>query len=165
MEPRPYIPALCVARNAAGNEVVWVTAQCDFLLVLHSNYMYVTNMYRFRLRIARYMGSNIASFTCSTCIQRLSVRKLESPHCHAAFSPFRRTAARDGPTELLYQYRALYRQHCAQRKPPVFNLLRGRFWGFSPRATRCTVGGEIWRGGGVPSSTPNFTPIGATTRV
>jgi len=23
-----------------------------------------------------------------------------------------------------------YRQHCAQRKPPVFNLLRGRFWGF-----------------------------------
>ena len=26
-----------------------------------------------------------------------------------------------------------YRQHCAQRKPPVFNLLRGRFWGFSPR--------------------------------
>ena len=26
-----------------------------------------------------------------------------------------------------------YRQHCSQRKPPVFNLLRGRFWGFSPR--------------------------------
>jgi len=29
--------------------------------------------------------------------------------------------------------RFYYRQHCAQRKPPVFNLLRGRFWGFSPR--------------------------------
>jgi len=26
-----------------------------------------------------------------------------------------------------------YRQHCAQRKPPVFNLLIGRFWSFSPR--------------------------------
>ena len=36
-------------------------------------------------------------------------------------------------------------------------------------ATRCTDGGEIWHGGGdlpkVPSSMPNFTPIGATTRV
>ena len=26
-----------------------------------------------------------------------------------------------------------YRPHCAQRKPPAFSLLRGRFWGFSPR--------------------------------
>jgi len=26
-----------------------------------------------------------------------------------------------------------YQQHCAQRKPPVFNLLRVRFWGFWPR--------------------------------
>ena len=25
-----------------------------------------------------------------------------------------------------------YRQHCAQRKPASINLLRGRFWGFSP---------------------------------
>ena len=25
-----------------------------------------------------------------------------------------------------------YRQHCAKRNLPVFNLLRGRFWGFSP---------------------------------
>ena len=33
-------------------------------------------------------------------------------------------------------------------------------------ATRCTDGGEIWHGGGdLPSSMPNFTPIGATTRV
>jgi len=28
---------------------------------------------------------------------------------------------------------AYYRQHCAKRNLPVFNLLRGRFWGFSPR--------------------------------
>ena len=27
-----------------------------------------------------------------------------------------------------------YRQHCAKRKAPVFRLLRGRFWGFSPRS-------------------------------
>jgi len=41
---------------------------------------------------------------------------------------------------------------------PVFSLLRGQF---------CTDGGEIWHGGGdlVPSSMPNFTPIGATIRV
>jgi len=32
------------------------------------------------------------------------------------------------------------------------------------RATRCTDWGEIWHGE-VPSSVPNFTPIGATTRV
>jgi len=25
-----------------------------------------------------------------------------------------------------------YRQHCAKRNAPVFNLFRGRFWGFSP---------------------------------
>jgi len=27
-----------------------------------------------------------------------------------------------------------YRQHCAKRNAPLFNLLRGRFWGFSPRS-------------------------------
>jgi len=34
-------------------------------------------------------------------------------------------------------------------------------------STRCTDGAEIWHGGGEwgPSSMPNFTPIGATTRV
>jgi len=26
-----------------------------------------------------------------------------------------------------------YRQHCVKCKQPVFNLLRSRFWGFSPR--------------------------------
>jgi len=28
---------------------------------------------------------------------------------------------------------AFYQQHCMQRKKPVFNLLRGRFWVLSPR--------------------------------
>jgi len=41
-----------------------------------------------------------------------------------------------------------YRQHCEKRNAPVFNLLRGRFWGFSP----CR--GDTL----VPSSMPNFTP-------
>jgi len=46
---------------------------------------------------------------------------------------------------------------------PVFNLLRGRFWGFSPRrGDMLHRWGEIWLGGEVPSSMPNFTPIGAT---
>ena len=42
-----------------------------------------------------------------------------------------------------------YRQHCAQCKVPVFNLLRGQFWAFCPTgATHCTDAGEIWRGEG-----------------
>jgi len=40
-----------------------------------------------------------------------------------------------------------YQQHCAQRKAPVFKLLRGDFEVFRPTgATRCTHGGEIWHG-------------------
>ena len=57
---------------------------------------------------------------------------------------------------------------------PVFRLLRGRFWGFSPRRGDTLHrwgwhlawhGGEDRRSPSVPSSMPNFTPIGATTRV
>ena len=45
----------------------------------------------------------------------------------------------------------LYRQHCEQRKAPVFELLRGRFEVFRPAgATRCTDCGKIWRGGRPP---------------
>jgi len=43
------------------------------------------------------------------------------------------------------------RQHCAKRNAPVFNLLRGRFWGFSPRRgdmLQCTDWGDIWHGRG-----------------
>jgi len=63
-----------------------------------------------------------------------------------------------------------YRQHCAQHKPVVFNLLCGRFWGFLPRrGNTLHEWGEIWHGGGdqmsPPPSQPNFTPIDATTRV
>ena len=51
----------------------------------------------------------------------------------------------------------------------VFSLLRGQFWGFSPRRgdTLHRWGWNLaWRRGPkVPSSMPNFTPIGATTRV
>ena len=53
--------------------------------------------------------------------------------------------------------RHCYRQHCAQRKAPVFNLLRGRFWGFSPRRDE-TLHRWGW-------NTPiGATPIGATVR-
>jgi len=42
---------------------------------------------------------------------------------------------------------------------PVFNLLRGRFWGFPPRrGDTLHRWGEIWHGA-------KFHPIGATTRV
>jgi len=46
---------------------------------------------------------------------------------------------------------------------PVFRLLiEADFEVFRPAgATRCTDRGEIWHA----SSMPNFTPIGATTRV
>ena len=43
---------------------------------------------------------------------------------------------------------------------PVFSLLRGRFWGFSPRS-----GDTLHRWGWNLAWMPNFTPIGATTRV
>jgi len=33
---------------------------------------------------------------------------------------------------MLFRYIHCYRPHCTQRKLPVFSLLRGRFWGFSP---------------------------------
>jgi len=33
----------------------------------------------------------------------------------------------------IIQFWYFYWQHCAKRKAPVFNLLRGRFWDFSPR--------------------------------
>jgi len=36
-----------------------------------------------------------------------------------------------------------YRQHCAQRKEPIYKLLRWQFSG----ATRCTDGSEIWHEG------------------
>ena len=49
---------------------------------------------------------------------------------------------------------------------PVFNLLRGRFWGFSPRRGDALHRnwGEIRHGGG-DRSVPHFTRIGATVRV
>jgi len=48
-----------------------------------------------------------------------------------------------------------YRQHCAKRKAPVLNLLRGRFWGFSPhRGDTLYRWGEIWHGGGDQRSPP-----------
>jgi len=55
------------------------------------------------------------------------------------------------------------RQHCAKRKAPVFKLLRGRFWGFSPIRgdTLHRLGWKLaWRRGTrrSPSSKPNFTP-------
>ena len=54
-----------------------------------------------------------------------------------------------------------YWQHCAQRNAPVLNLLRGRFWGFSPAgATHCTDGVKFGTEE-VPSSS-KFHPIGAT---
>ena len=53
-----------------------------------------------------------------------------------------------------------YRQHCR-----YLIYSEADFEVFHPSgATRCTGWGEIWHGG-VPSSVPNFTPIGATVRV
>ena len=50
-------------------------------------------------------------------------------------------------------------------KPPVFNLLRGRFWGFSPRRGNMLH----WWGWNLARMrgplVPNFTPISAMTRV
>jgi len=57
-----------------------------------------------------------------------------------------------------------YRHHCAKGNLPSCRYLiysEADFEVFRPAgATRCTDGGEIWHG-----AVPNFTPIGATTRV
>jgi len=67
-----------------------------------------------------------------------------------------------------------YRQHCAQRKAPVFKLFRPILRFFAPQGRHVPPMGvkfdmegiEIgWRGTKVPSSMPNFTPIGGTIRV
>ena len=51
---------------------------------------------------------------------------------------------------------SFYRQHCAQSKPPVFSLLRGRFWGFSPSRgdTLHRWGWNLARGRGPQSPPP-----------
>ena len=55
-----------------------------------------------------------------------------------------------------------YRQHCEQRKPPVFNLLKRPILRFyAPQGRRVAPIGVKF---GIPSSMPNFTPIGATTK-
>jgi len=66
----------------------------------------------------------------------------------------------------LFILRPYYRQHCVKRNAPVCNLLRGRFWGFSPRRGDALHRnwGEIRHGGG-DRSVPHFTRIGATVRV
>jgi len=38
-----------------------------------------------------------------------------------------------GSTTVSVKFTNNYRQHCEKRKAPVFHLLRGRFWSFSPR--------------------------------
>jgi len=63
-----------------------------------------------------------------------------------------------------------YRQHCVQRKPAdILIYSEADFEVFrTAGAARCTNGGEIWQGGEdlrSPSPSPNFIPIGATTRV
>jgi len=51
--------------------------------------------------------------------------------------------------------------HSASRRYLVYSEADSEV--FRPTgATSCTDGGEIWHGG---SSMPNFTPMGATTRV
>jgi len=57
-----------------------------------------------------------------------------------------------------------YRPHCVKHKPPVFNLLTGRFWGFSLHRGD-TLHQWGWNLAWSPSSVPNFTPISATIRV
>jgi len=44
----------------------------------------------------------------------------------------------------LVKYNYFYRQHCAQRNAPLFELLRGRFSGFSPRRGDTTLHRGGW---------------------
>jgi len=57
-----------------------------------------------------------------------------------------------------------YRQRCVQRNAPVFNLLRGWFWGFfAPRGDMLHRWG--WKLARSPLLRAKFHPIGATVRV
>ena len=83
-----------------------------------------------RTSIANYLqfvvlGKNISSLFIVILLSKMSVLLVNS-------------------TCAVFWSGANYRQHCAKCKAPVFNLLRGQFWGFSP--TRCSDGGEIWHG-------------------
>ena len=105
----------------------------------------------------------------------------EGPLLHAKFHLHRCNDKGVGPQELKFLLRFdqnVEYKHChllitgsiaRSANLPVFSLLRGRFWGFSPRRgdTLHRWGWNLaWRRGPkVPSSLPNFTPIGATTRV
>jgi len=67
---------------------------------------------------------------------------------------------RKGSTRLFYHWLTVSIARSAKRQ--LFNLPRGRFWGFSP------LRGDTlhrWGWNSVPSSVPNFTPIGATITV
>jgi len=68
-----------------------------------------------------------------------------------------------------YYYPFLRAALCAAQACRYLIYSRGRFWGFSPHRGD-TLHRWGWnlarrRGPKVPSSVPNFTPIGATTRV
>jgi len=52
-------------------------------------------------------------------------------------------------------YVICYRQHCAQRKAPIFQLLRGRFWCFSPHKGNSL---HRWRWNSAWTAMLNFTP-------
>jgi len=81
---------------------------------------------------------------------------LEVLYQHAKFRGARISPAAGQPKTLSF-----YRQHCSQRNAPVFNLLRGRFWGFSPHR-----GDTLHRRGWNSAwRMPNVTAIGATIRV
>jgi len=53
-----------------------------------------------------------------------------SSGARSSFSIFTGTVLAGAATPVGNLAHAVYRQHCAKRKAPVFNLLRGRFWGF-----------------------------------
>jgi len=51
-----------------------------------------------------------------------------------------------------------YRQHCMQHNTPVFKLLRGQFWGFSPRRGD-TLHRWGWRVWGTPENFNQFRAV------
>ena len=93
-------------------------------------------------------------FTCLGCTRKSRVKMRGHLMAHGIpLSP--RTITPFCVVGLLCVLFTCYRQHCAKRNAPVFNLLRGRFWGFSPRrGDTLHRRGEIWQWGGDRRSPP-----------
>jgi len=126
------------------------------------------------VRTFRTLGKAIGCF-CDHDLINVSKDVLVSFHCISCWIFIKRYSSSNAApfcialTNTWQELQTFYRQHCAKRKARVFNLLRGRFWGFfAPHERQVAPMGVKF---GIDEGTKglllhaNFHPIGATVRV